>query len=239
MRPASAAARCGAGLHFGIIVSEFNNFVTDRLLAGALEAFASAGARKQQLEVVRVPGSFELPIAAKKLAATRRFDSLDLHWLRAARRDLALRLRVFGNRARHSARATRYRRADRFLRADMRHARNKPLLAPATRTTNKGYESAIGAIEMAQLSRNYSNKIDRAETCDSPRRTPRETPTMSLRQQVARIRPADAFRMGHDAAGPRPRREAFLEVSARLRANAKIRGSNFSRAPSPRQAQSM
>ena len=64
------------GLHFGIIVSEFNNFITDRLLAGALEAFASAGARKPQLEIVRVPGAFELPIAAKKLAETRRFDSL-------------------------------------------------------------------------------------------------------------------------------------------------------------------
>src|ERR1700683_5610258 len=64
------------GLHFGIVVSQFNNFITDRLLAGALDALTRAGAAEEQIEVVRVPGSFEIPIAAKKLAATGRFDSI-------------------------------------------------------------------------------------------------------------------------------------------------------------------
>jgi 6,7-dimethyl-8-ribityllumazine synthase len=65
-----------AGLRFGIVVSQFNNFITDRLLAGALDALGRAGASENQIEIVRVPGSFEIPIAAKKLAATGRFDSL-------------------------------------------------------------------------------------------------------------------------------------------------------------------
>src|SRR3984957_241637 len=64
------------GMHFGIVVSEFNSFITDRLLAGALDALKSGGADKKQIEIVRVPGAFELPIAAKKLAATGRFDSI-------------------------------------------------------------------------------------------------------------------------------------------------------------------
>src|SRR5271170_7196594 len=65
-----------AGLRFGIVVSQFNSFITDRLLAGALDAFKQAGATERQIEIIRVPGSFEIPIAAKKLAATGKFDSL-------------------------------------------------------------------------------------------------------------------------------------------------------------------
>ena len=63
-------------LRFGVVVSQFNSFITDRLLAGALDALRRAGAAEKQIEIVRVPGSFEIPIAAKKLAATGRFDSL-------------------------------------------------------------------------------------------------------------------------------------------------------------------
>lgn len=65
-----------AGFHFGIVVSRFNEFITNRLLAAALDAFSRAGAAEKQIEIVRVPGSFEIPIAAKKLAATGRCDSI-------------------------------------------------------------------------------------------------------------------------------------------------------------------
>lgn len=65
-----------AGLHFGIVVSQFNSFITDRLLAAALDALGRAGAKENQIEVVRVPGSFEIGIAAKKLAATGRCNSI-------------------------------------------------------------------------------------------------------------------------------------------------------------------
>jgi 6,7-dimethyl-8-ribityllumazine synthase len=64
------------GLHFGIVVSQFNSFITDRLLAGSLDALGRAGAKENQIEVVRVPGAFEIGIAAKKLAATGRCDSI-------------------------------------------------------------------------------------------------------------------------------------------------------------------
>jgi 6,7-dimethyl-8-ribityllumazine synthase len=64
------------GLRFAIVVSRFNSFITERLLAGALDSLHAAGAGDDQIEVVRVPGSFELPIAAKKLAQTGKYDSL-------------------------------------------------------------------------------------------------------------------------------------------------------------------
>ena len=64
------------GLRFGIVVSDFNRFITDRLLTGVLDALARAGATEEQIQVIRVPGSFELPITAKKLATTGRIDSI-------------------------------------------------------------------------------------------------------------------------------------------------------------------
>ncbi|HET7151854.1 MAG TPA: 6,7-dimethyl-8-ribityllumazine synthase, partial [Candidatus Acidoferrum sp.] len=64
------------GLRFAIVVSRFNSFITDRLLAAAVDALERAGAQSENVEVVRVPGSFELPLAAKKLAATGKYDAL-------------------------------------------------------------------------------------------------------------------------------------------------------------------
>ena len=77
LKPVPAHGRLSAAaFHFGIVVSRFNNFITDRLLAAALDALGRAGAAEKQIEIVRVPGSFEIPIAAKKLAATGRCDSI-------------------------------------------------------------------------------------------------------------------------------------------------------------------
>ncbi|MGB6483487.1 MAG: 6,7-dimethyl-8-ribityllumazine synthase, partial [Candidatus Acidiferrales bacterium] len=65
-----------AGFRFGIVVSRFNQFITDRLLAGALDALQRAGASENHIEVVRVPGSLEISLAAKKLAQTGRCDAV-------------------------------------------------------------------------------------------------------------------------------------------------------------------
>ncbi len=64
------------GLRLAIVVSRFNSFITERLLNGALDALARAGASDKQVEVVRVPGSFEIPVAAKRLAETGRYHAL-------------------------------------------------------------------------------------------------------------------------------------------------------------------
>ena len=65
---ASRGVLNATGLHIGIVVSRFNSFITDRLLAGALDALEASGAGAEQIEIVRVPGSFEIPVIAKKLA---------------------------------------------------------------------------------------------------------------------------------------------------------------------------
>ena len=64
------------GLRFGILVSRFNHFVTEKLLEGALDALKSHRCRDEDVTVVRVPGAFELPLAAEKLAGSRNYDAL-------------------------------------------------------------------------------------------------------------------------------------------------------------------
>ncbi len=61
---------------FAIVASRFNEFIVDSLLKGALRCLEQHGAADTDVEVVRVPGSFEMPLAVDKLAATRRFDGI-------------------------------------------------------------------------------------------------------------------------------------------------------------------
>jgi len=65
-----------AGLRFAVVVSKYNDFVTDRLQAGALAALASAGAAAADVTIVRVPGAFEIPLAAQHAAESGRFDAV-------------------------------------------------------------------------------------------------------------------------------------------------------------------
>jgi 6,7-dimethyl-8-ribityllumazine synthase len=64
------------GMRFAIVASRFNDFVTSRLLGGALDALERTGASEADITVVRVPGSFEIPLAAKKLVQTKKFDAV-------------------------------------------------------------------------------------------------------------------------------------------------------------------
>jgi len=64
------------GMKLGIIVSRFNNFITEKLLAGALEGVKSHGGAEENLTIVRVPGAFEIPLIAEKMAASGKFDGL-------------------------------------------------------------------------------------------------------------------------------------------------------------------
>ncbi len=64
------------GLKFAIVASRFNDLVTSRLLSGALDALERTGASDDQIVVVKVPGSFEIPLAVKKLAHTRKYDAI-------------------------------------------------------------------------------------------------------------------------------------------------------------------
>jgi len=64
------------GLRFAIVVSRFNDFIGERLLGGALDALMRSGAREQDVEVFKVPGAFEIPLVAKKLARAGRYNAV-------------------------------------------------------------------------------------------------------------------------------------------------------------------
>lgn len=66
----------GSGLRFGVVVSRVNEFITGRLLDGALDALTRSGVQSDNIEVVKVPGSFEIPVTAKKMAQLRRYDAI-------------------------------------------------------------------------------------------------------------------------------------------------------------------
>jgi 6,7-dimethyl-8-ribityllumazine synthase len=63
-------------LRFAVVTTRFNEFVVDSLLKGALDALRRHGATDKQIEIVRVPGAFDLPVAARKLATSRRYEAL-------------------------------------------------------------------------------------------------------------------------------------------------------------------
>ena len=66
----------GKELKFGLVVSRFNEFITKKLLEGAQDALLRHGVNQEDIEVAWVPGSFEIPLIAKKLAQTKRYDAV-------------------------------------------------------------------------------------------------------------------------------------------------------------------
>jgi 6,7-dimethyl-8-ribityllumazine synthase len=157
-----------AGLHFGIVVSQFNSFITDRLLAGALDALKSAGAAQKQIEVVSVPGSFEIPIVAKKLAATGRFDSI-----------ICVGCILRGETSHYDVVVSETARGIQLAQLDsgvpmilcvltcdtLEQAINRAGL----KSGNKGHQSGLAAIEMARLSRKLWKHPGRDMTRPRPR----------------------------------------------------------------------
>jgi 6,7-dimethyl-8-ribityllumazine synthase len=65
-----------AGFRFALVVSKYNDFVTDRLQAGALAALAAAGVASDDITIVRVPGAFEIPLAAQRAAESAQYEAI-------------------------------------------------------------------------------------------------------------------------------------------------------------------
>ncbi len=64
------------GKKFGIVVSRFNSFISEKLLEGALDSLIRSGATESDIDVVRVPGAFEIPLIAQKFAASQKYDAI-------------------------------------------------------------------------------------------------------------------------------------------------------------------
>jgi len=66
----------GEGLKFGVVVARFNDFITSRLLEGAQDALSRHGVREEDIDIAWTPGSFEIPLIAKKMAESGRYDAV-------------------------------------------------------------------------------------------------------------------------------------------------------------------
>lgn len=64
------------GKKFGIVLSRFNSFIAERLLEGAIDALVRSGASDKEIEVARVPGAYEIPLIAQKMARSKRYDAV-------------------------------------------------------------------------------------------------------------------------------------------------------------------
>ena len=141
------------GLRFGIVVSRFNSFITDRLLAAATDALERGGAESKDVEVVHVPGSFELPLAAKKLAASRKYDAL-----------IAIGCILRGETSHYDCVCSETARGLQLAQMDTGlpiifcvltcDTLEQAIDRAGLKGGNKGFEAGLAAMEMAQLSRN-------------------------------------------------------------------------------------
>jgi 6,7-dimethyl-8-ribityllumazine synthase len=141
-----------AGLRFGVVVSRFNSFITERLLSAAVDALERAGALSDDVDVVHVPGSFELPLAAKKLAATEKYDAL-----------IAIGCILRGETAHYDYVCSETARGLQLAQMDSGlpiifcvltcDTLEQAIDRAGLKGGNKGFESGMAAIEMAQLSR--------------------------------------------------------------------------------------
>jgi 6,7-dimethyl-8-ribityllumazine synthase len=141
-----------AGLRFGIAVSRFNSFITERLLSAATDALERAGADGNAVDVVRVPGSFELPLTAKKLAATEKYDAL-----------IAIGCVIRGDTSHYDYVCSETARGLQLAQMDTGvpvifcvltcDTVEQAIDRAGLKGGNKGFEAGLAAIEMAQLSR--------------------------------------------------------------------------------------
>jgi 6,7-dimethyl-8-ribityllumazine synthase len=148
---AELAGKLGAkGKRFAIVAGRFNAFITDRLLAGALDALRRAGAREQDITTVRVPGSFEIPSAARTLAETGKHDAVIC--LGCILRGQTSHYEHLANEVARgigqSAQDTGVPHAFGVLTCD---TLDQAIDRAGLKSGNKGYEAALSAVEMANL----------------------------------------------------------------------------------------
>ena len=146
------AAANAAGLRFALVVSRFNNFITDRLLAGAMDALEASGAEAENILVVHVPGSFEIPLTAKKLAEGGRVDAV-----------VAIGCILRGETSHFDYVASEVARGVQLAQLDTGvpvifcvltcDTLEQAIDRAGLKSGNKGYDSGLAAVEMANLSK--------------------------------------------------------------------------------------
>lgn len=138
------------GLRFAIVVSRFNEFITDRLLRSAYDGLLRSGAKDHDLNIVRVPGSFEIPSAARTLAETKKYDAVVCIGclLRGDTAHYDVIVNEVTRGIGQSAQETGVPHAFGVLTCD---TLEQAIDRAGLKMGNKGFEAALAAIEMANL----------------------------------------------------------------------------------------
>jgi len=138
------------GLKFGIIVSRFNDFINGRLLEGALDALSRHGASANDMDIIRVPGSFEIPLVAKRLGAKGGYDALIClgSVIRGATPHFDYVAAEVAKGVAAASMETGMPMAFGVLTTD---TIEQAIERAGTKSGNKGADAAVSAIEMARL----------------------------------------------------------------------------------------
>ncbi|OEF99554.1 6,7-dimethyl-8-ribityllumazine synthase [Vulcanibacillus modesticaldus] len=140
----------GTGLRVGIVISRFNEFITGKLLSGAKDALIRHGVEENDIEVMWVPGAFEIPLAAKKMAQTNKYDAVIT--LGAVIRGATPHFDYVASEVAKGVAAV-------SLQADIpvvfgvltTDSIEQAIERAGTKAGNKGFEAGVTAIEMANL----------------------------------------------------------------------------------------
>jgi 6,7-dimethyl-8-ribityllumazine synthase len=141
-----------AGLKIAVVCARFNGFITDRLLAGALDALKRSGVAESDIEIVKVPGAWELPLAAQTIAELKKHDAI-VALGAVIRGDTPHFDHVAGQAALGLAAVQLETGVPIAFGVLTTHTIEQAIDRAGGKSGNKGYDAAITAIEMADLIR--------------------------------------------------------------------------------------
>ncbi len=141
-----------SGLKFAVVCARFNSFITDRLLAGALDALKRSGTPEADIEIVKVPGSWELPLAAKTIAGAKKHDAI-IALGAVIRGDTPHFDHVAGQASSGLAAVQLETGIPVAFGVLTTHTIEQAIDRAGGKSGNKGYDAAMTAIEMAGLMR--------------------------------------------------------------------------------------
>lgn len=145
------------GLRFAIVTSRFNSFITERLVGGALDALARSGAAESDIEIIKVPGSWEMPLAVTELAKLQRHDAIIC--LGAVIRGETPHFDFVANEAAKGiAQASMQAGVPVAFGVLTTNTLEQAIDRAGAKSGNKGFDAAMTAIEMANLLRGLRSR---------------------------------------------------------------------------------
>lgn len=158
MKPKTHRGRVNAeGFRFAIVASRWNDFLTSKLVEGAVDALESAGAAESDVEVLMVPGAFELPLAALKAAQSGRFDAVIAIGV-VIRGETPHFDYVAGEAAKGVSHASLETGVPVMFGVVTTDTVEQAMNRSGLKAGNKGYEAAMAAVEVANLYRSLANE---------------------------------------------------------------------------------